>query len=193
LLPGARARARTRISTRARTRIAPAPALAPAPAPASHLHPHSQPRLHMHPHSHPHSHPRSLPRPLPPPPEKCRGSIRMAHPGPDSGVVLFVRLCADPTIYVIDEGTASMRSHRRIPYAAMHRRTVQAHATASAQKRPMSRTARWIIILLTVSGSIGSGTVATSAFASSSHQPAHQGTSTHTPTSSRLISRPWMY
>jgi hypothetical protein len=55
----------------------------------------------------------------------------------------------------------------------------------------MSRTARWIIILLTVSGSIGSGTVAaTSAFASSSHQTTHQGTSTHKTT---VISGPWMY
>lgn len=105
------------------------------------------------------------------------------------------RLCADPAIYVIDEGTASMRSQRSIPYTVMHGRTVPAQHTWRTQKRTMSRTARWIIILLTVSGSIAPGMVAT-AFASSSHQPTHsthQRASSRRSSTDRAISRPWMY
>ena len=107
---------------------------------------------------------------------------------------LIKRLCADPAIYVIDEGTASMMSHRSTPHSAMHGRSMPVQKAARTQKRSMSRTARWIIILLTVSGSIAPGMVAT-AFASS-HQPTHsthQRASTPKSETDRAISRPWMY
>jgi hypothetical protein len=104
-----------------------------------------------------------------------------------------MRLCADPAIYVIDEGTASMKSHEWTSHAAT--RAVRAKHSARKQKRPMGRAARGIVILFTVLASVGSGAAATSAFASS-NQPvhhAHQGTGTYSPSPSRILSRPWMY
>jgi hypothetical protein len=59
----------------------------------------------------------------------------------------------------------------------------------------MGRTARGTVILFTLLASVGSGTAATSAFASSD-QPvhhAHQGTGTYSPSPGRTLSRPWMY
>ena len=103
-----------------------------------------------------------------------------------------------------------MKTHRWIPHVLTQERTVLAATLTGAQRTdPLGQTARRILILALVLGSLGADAAAWSGYASTAqantHQPAGSislaaktslkitSTGISTSTGSGTISNPWMY
>jgi hypothetical protein len=93
------------------------------------------------------------------------------------------RICADPTVYLTDEGIIPMKTHRRIPHAIIQGRTDSPR-----------RAARGLVILALVLGSLGADIAATTGHAGA-RQPSNvrRGTSPYLISASHITERPWMY
>jgi hypothetical protein len=117
------------------------------------------------------------------------------HPGGKRCSFLY-RDSADSAIKVIDEGIILMKTHRQTLHVAKHARTAPADGVTEAQRTdPLVRTARRILILALVLGSIGAEAAASSGFAGTDHTSANQPTNHVQLTSAATMSvhSPWMY
>lgn len=95
-------------------------------------------------------------------------------------------------------GSTFMKVHRRVPYAAMHARTVPAEGPACAQRTDsLGRAGRGIIILGFALSSFGAGAAAISAHGGpASAQPAGSirlGVNQSPLGTQHVAQRPWMY
>jgi hypothetical protein len=97
-----------------------------------------------------------------------------------------------------------MKTHRWIPHVVTQERTVPVESLTAAQRSdPLAQTARRVLILALVLGSLGADAVALSGYASAAQVNAHQSAGNvslvantspnSTSTGSGNISHPWMY
>lgn len=104
-------------------------------------------------------------------------------------------------MYVTDEGIVPMNTDRWTLHAAPQARTVPAEGrTETLRPHPLGRTARGVLILALVLGSLGAETIALSGYHTSEHtgalQPVgsiHVGENAHLVKNNHFINRPWMY
>jgi hypothetical protein len=113
----------------------------------------------------------------------------MACAGLGNGVVFcFETLCADPVIYVTDEGNVTMKNHQSMPHAVMQARAVPAVELMGASRTdPVRRTMGGIAILALLLGAAGTEVAAISVHHDSGHAGAHLVSTGQT------SERPWMY
>jgi len=88
-----------------------------------------------------------------------------------------------------------MKTHKRILHVVIPARTVPVEGlTGPPEADPLVRTARGILILAVILGSLGTDAAVSSGYGSAGHASAHQqAASAHPIGSGHIANTPWMY